>query len=123
MDEILNLIKAGKTPDQIYQEAKAAAKKIDDEKKEAENKRKNRRIKKNYFEQKRKEFLNALVDYVKIVAGEAPDNRVINMFNKELNEIENAVLDSADAKVKVDISTKEVDADKIIDQFLKDLGF
>ena len=42
MDEILNLIKAGKTPDQIYREAQAAAKKIEEEKQAAENKRKNR---------------------------------------------------------------------------------
>lgn len=123
MDEILNLIKAGKTPDQIYQEAKAAAKKIDDEKKEAENKRKKREQKKRNFEQLRKDFLHTLIDYIELVAGEAPDNRVINMFNKELNEIENAVLDSEDSKVKVNVSMKEVDADKIIDQFLKDLGF
>lgn len=123
MDEILNLIKAGKTPDQIYREAQAAAKKIEEEKQAAENKRKNRNKKKKEYEAARKDFLKAMIEYTKLVAGEGPDNRAINIFNKELSEIEDAVLDGDYPDMKIKINTEKINADKIIDEFLKDLGF
>jgi len=83
---IKEMLKAGKTPEELIKEINDATREIDAEKKKAvEQEKKNKEV-----AAAREKVIQAMKEYSKILYGVEPDITLMDGFNKDLAEIEKA---------------------------------
>ena len=107
MDEILTLLKAGKTPESIYQDALAA---VDQMNREKNNKK---------IAEARDTVVKALDSYIYALSGEHVPTAEAKNLEELLKEIEGTFLPINKEKSTMNKSKKKKTDDEIMNDFLK----
>lgn len=107
MDEILTLLKAGKTPESIYQDALAA---VDQMNREKNNKK---------IAEARDTVVKALDSYIYALSGEHVSTAEAENLEELLKEVESMFLPIDKEKSTINKSKKKKTDDEIMNDFLK----
>lgn len=107
MDEILTLLKAGKTPESIYQDALAA---VDQMNREKNNKK---------IAEARDTVVKALDSYIYALSGEHVSTAEAKNLEELLKEVESMFLPIDKEKSTINKSKKKKTDDEIMNDFLK----
>lgn len=107
MDEILTLLKAGKTPESIYQDALAA---VDQMNREKNNKK---------IAEARDTVIKALDSYIYALSGEHVSTAEAKNLEELLKEVEGMFLPINKEKSIINKSKKKKTDDEIMNDFLK----
>ena len=107
MDEILTLLKAGKTPESIYQDALAA---VDQMNREKNNKK---------IAEARDAVIKAIDLYIYALSGEHVSTAEAESLEELLKEVESMFLSINKEKSTMNKSKKKKTDDEIINDFLK----
>lgn len=107
MDEILTLLKAGKTPESIYEDALAAVAQMNKEKNDKK------------IAEARDTVVKALDSYIYALSGEHVPTTEAKNLEELLKEIEDMFLPISKEKSTINKSKKKKTDDEIINDFLK----